>query len=365
MFKKTAALVLSLAALTLMAAGCKKSDTTGEIKLPIYGAEEISYEIATAQYMDISETDSVGAIIGYPFADNLYYPANAQIISFDAIKGKTVEEGQVLAELDSSALDYDISNQQTLVNSAYAASLSGGEAARLKYEIEKYTLDMMLAEKEKYTIRAPYDGIITYVKRASAGSDVEAGAVCCTVAPENKVEVYIDGGDAAKFRFGQTAIVKIDGKEYEATVVQAPDVAPAEANNNASRRAVFRLGEGVMDKLREENAMAISAGWATVYATTERKNVLAVPDSAVKTSGSYSYVTLVDGEERYKLSVTIGQSIGGYTEILNGIAEGDIVMADGSGTFSTDTKDDKEEENGGWGDWNGEWNGEWGDKERE
>ena len=107
--------------------------------------------------------------------------------------------------------------------------------------------------------------------------------------------------------------------------------------------------------------MALSAGWATVYITTERKNVLAVPDAAVKTTGTYSYVTLVDGEERFKFNVSIGESLGGYTEIKDGIAAGDLVIADGSGLFTTDIQDDNEEDDdNGWnGEWNGDWNGEW------
>ena len=89
-----------------------------------------------------------------------------------------------------------------------------------------------------------------------------------------------------------------------------------------------------MEQVLTDSAMAVSAGWATVFVTSERKNVLAVPDSAVKSSGTENYVTLVDGEERFKLKVTIGASLGGYTEILDGISAGDTVMAEGSGEFT-------------------------------
>lgn len=367
MFKRSAALILITGILSLTLAGCKGSSAAEEIRLPIYGEAEVNFEVATAQIMDISETQSMGAVIGYPNPDVLYYPAASQIVSYSAIKGKSVAEGDILAEINSADLDYEINNQQTVVNAAYGRA-SSSETARLTYEIEKYTLDMLLAEKERYIIRAPYDGIITDTNRGNVGDEVEAGDVCCTIAPEDRVEVYIDGGDASKLRFGQQVKVRIDGTDYAAEVVQAPDVAPASASNNAARRAVFRLEDGVMDRLREENEMAIAAGWATIFATTERKNVLAVPDAAVKTSGSFSYVTMVDGEERYRLNVTVGQSLGGYTEILNGIAEGDLVMADGSGLFTSNLNrdDDGDDNNGGdWGgewngDWNGEWNGDWG-----
>lgn len=354
MNKRATALLLALAIITGTATGCKRGgDAAEEIKLPIYGGNEISYEVATAQYMDITETESMGAVIGYPYADNLHYPADGQITFYSIVKGRAVIAGEVLAEMDSSDLDYEINNQQTIVDTAYARSLGGGETARLQYEIEKYTLDMLLAEKERYTIRAPYDGVVTYINRATVGDEVTGGDVCCTVAPAENVQIYIDGGDATKFRFGQSVTVKIDGDEYPAKVVMAPDMAPVTASGKAAKRAVFALEEGVMDMLLEEKAMAIAAGWATVYLTTEKKNVLAVPSSAVKTVGSSSSVTLLAGEERFRLGVTIGMSLGGYTEILNGISEGDVVIADGSGTFVSANNEENND------DFGGEWNGNW------
>lgn len=337
MIKKAAALLLSAGMIVCAATGCSSGTVAEEeIRLPIYGADEISYEIAVAQYMDITQTESMGATIGYPFADNLYYPADAQIISFNAVKGRDVVEGEVLAELDSADLDYEISNQQTIVNTAYAASLSGGQSAQLQYQIEQNKLDMMLEEKESYIIRAPYDGVVTAINRSSAGAQITGGDVCCSIAPVDKLEIYIDGGDAGKFRFGQPVIVKIDGVEYPATVAMAPDVAPATASGAAAKRAIFKLEDGVLDTIREENPLAITAGWATVYLTTQKKNVLAVPDAAVRSTGTSTSVTVVDGEERFRLPVTVGVSYGGYTEIRDGISMGDVVMAAGSGMFTTD-----------------------------
>ena len=331
---KKAATAVLLACAALLSGCSRRGNKDAEIQLPIYGAEAVRYEIAEAKYMDISDTQSIGVTIGYPYAVYLTYPADAQVMSFNALKGRTVTKGEVLAELDSSDLDYDISNQQTIVNAAYQSSLAGGRAAQLQYEIEQMKLDMMLAEKDSYTIKAPFDGIIAQTQAVSEGSQVTAGTLCCAVSELSKTEIYLEGSGASQFRYGQKVRIKIDSDYYDATVAQAPDMAPATAYGEAAKRVVFDLGDGVMDKIITDNAMAVSAGWATVYITSERKNVLAVPDSAVKTSGSESFVTLVDGEERYKLKVTIGASLGGYTEIINGISEGDIVIAEGSGVFT-------------------------------
>lgn len=354
MKKKLAVLFM---AMILVLSGCSvRSTADEEIKLPIYGADEISFEIATAEYRDLSETTTVGVTVGYPYSVYLTYPADALVTYYSITNGAVVSEGDILAELDSSDLDYAINNQQTILNAAYTASLSGNTADILQYEIEQSKLEMLQAEKEAYTIRAPFDGIITSVNRVTEGTVVTAGDVCCSVSEENKASIYLEGGEAANFRFGQKVQVKLDGVMYDATVVEAPDAAPETADY--ANIAVFALEDGVMEQIWEENPMAISAGWATVYVTENRNNVLAVPDEAIKSNGTKNYVTIVDGEERYKLYVTIGKQLGGYTEILNGISEGDIVMAQGSGVFSTSSDDNN---NGGFGgDWGGDFGGDRG-----
>ena len=328
--KKTAAALL--AAITLLT-GCSRGDASGEIQLPIYGASAVQYEIAEAKYMDLSETQSIGVTIGYPYAVYLTYPGDALVKSFNALKGRTVTKGEVLAELDSSDLDYDISNQQTIVNAAYQSSLSGSRADQLQYEIEQLKLDKMLEEKESYTIKAPFDGIITLTKAVTEGSTVTEGAVCCAVSEISKTEVYLDGGGASQFRFGQKVQVRIDTTMYDATVVQAPDAAPSEASGSAAKRTVFQLDNNAMEQVLTDSAMAVSAG---------------------KSSGTENYVTLVDGEERFKLKVTIGASLGGYTEILDGISAGDTVMAEGSGEFTDAEKSPDDQQ------LNGEPPKEWG-----
>ena len=67
MFRKVTALAAVLSITLCSAVGCSKSSSTqGEIQIPIYGAEEITYEVATAKYMDLTESKGIGATVGYP-----------------------------------------------------------------------------------------------------------------------------------------------------------------------------------------------------------------------------------------------------------------------------------------------------------
>ena len=330
--KKTLSVTLC-AALMLLTACRRGTDAAQEIRPPVYGADEIKFEVATAQYMDLSETQGIGATVGYPYSVYVTYPADALVMSYSATMGTEVSQGDILAELDSSGLDYEINNQQTLVNAS--------RGSQLDYALEQSRLEMLLAEKDAYTLRAPFDGVITYTKRLTEGSDARAGDVCFAISEKGRAMVYIDGSEASLFHFGQAVQIKLDGTTYDATVVQAPDAAPSD---QTVTRTIFALEDGVMAQIAEENPIAISAGWATVYLTTEKKNVLAVPDAAIKRTGSATYVTVVDGEERFKLSVTVGDSIGGYTQIIDGISEGDVVMSQGSGVFSgEDARDERGE----------------------
>ena len=90
---------------------------------------------------------------------------------------------------------------------------------------------------------------------------------------------------------------------------------------------------------------AVDAGWATIHAiTTRRVNVLAVPEKAIKKDGSKTYCSVLQGNEKYDLYVEVGATAGGYTEILSGLNEGDVVViseSTGSGSDNNNNKNDK------------------------
>ena len=60
------------------------------------------------------------------------------------------------------------------------------------------------------------------------------------------------------------------------------------------------------------------------YNNTE-KDALVVPSNAVYRTKSDSYVYLMKGNAKKKVSVTVGTATDAYTQILTGVKEGDVV----------------------------------------
>ena len=106
------------------------------------------------------------------------------------------------------------------------------------------------------------------------------------------------------------------------------------------------LSDDSLKKLINDNngITAVDAGWATIHAiTTKRVNVLAVPEKAIKKDGTKTYCSVLQGNEKYDLYVEVGVTAGGYTEILSGLNEGDVVvLSESTGNGSdNNNKNDK------------------------
>lgn len=81
----------------------------------------------------------------------------------------------------------------------------------------------------------------------------------------------------------------------------------------------------VLAELIEETPNAVRAGWATVGVVTKKYcNVLALPRNAVTVKDA-SYVYLYKDGQRIQTPVTVGDTVNGYTIILEGLREGDEV----------------------------------------
>ena len=344
------------AALALTLTACSaQGDTDGEIIIPIYQPDQL-FSTTTAQRMDLSSTQSIGASVGYAFSDALSTAHDGNLISINVTQYQELKEGDVIAVIDSSALNYTYLEQEIVTQSAYEQYLAtGSEADRLTYEYQNARLNAVQYEINSYTITAPYDCIVTDVARMiEPGTDLPGGTYICSVAYPNDIYVYLNvdpkSPTPSPFQLGSKVSVTLTGKSYEGTVVSYPastaykygesyKVQNLGWNNwggndplggptavDSSRYAIIGFEPEVLAALLEETPNAVIAGWATVVVTTEKMNgVLCVPASAVQ-SRDTTYVYLYENGQKLQIPVKTGASINGYTVILGGLKEGDVVI---------------------------------------
>ena len=341
------------AALALLLTACSTQGTVGgEIQIPIYHPEEL-FSTATVKRMDLSSTQSIGATIGYAFSDALSTAHDGNLISINVNQYQELKEGDVIAVIDSSALNYTYLEQEIITESAYDQYLAtGSEADRITYEYELARLNAVQYEIDSYTITAPYDCVVSDVARMiDPGTELPAGTYICSVAHPEDIYVYLNvdpkSPTPSPFQLGSKVSVTLTGASYEGTVVSFPastaykygdsyevqklgwgggDPLGGPTSADSSRYAIIGFEPEVLAAMIEETPNAVVAGWATVVVTTERvNNVLCVPSAAVK-SRDTTYVYLYENGQKLQIPVKTGASINGYTVILGGLKEGDEVI---------------------------------------
>ena len=375
------ALAAGILALSLSA--CSMQDKVDkEIQLPIY-ENNVKINTVKAEIKDLEESEKAAAAIGYATADTLTASVKGNLITFNASPYQFYKEGEVIAAIDSSDMEYEYKKQSIYTEAAREEyQRLGTEAARLEYEYQKALLDEVEYRRDQYVVYAPYDCIVTDVPTRIVGEELEAGSYICSVAPEGDVFVYI-GFDPARdkttpFKLGTKVGVTLTGKTYEGTVVSMPQSGAydhplrfmsdpvnlempgfvvtdstkpaysAEGLGLASdgrhvQNTIFGSPQGgptaadskynimirfeseVLKELLEETPNAVKAGWATVTVVTKRySGVLVLPSNAVTVKDT-SYVYLYHEGQRIQTPVAVGDTVGGYTVILAGLREGDEV----------------------------------------
>lgn len=322
MLKKILAVVCALACVFTVV-GCE-DEVSKEIKIPIYNdSEGENYKTATVELRDIVATKSVAGEVGYIYAEPLRLPAESNILEYKVKKGDKLSAGDVIAVFDSSDLQYDYNNKQILVNNAYSKyAASGSQLDYANYMRLKSELDLIGYEIEQYTIKAPYDCVVTKAEYFNIGSVVEGGKTVCTVAKPGEVYIYAKNNHEA-FATGANVGLKFGTNEiYEGTVVMTS----TGGRNGLNSYTVIKLKDGEYERVNEEVGNIVSSGWATILATTyEDYDVVCIPDEAVVKVAGETYCYIMSNGRRSRISIELGQSVDGYTVVLSGLAEGDVI----------------------------------------
>ena len=199
----------------------------------------------------------------------------------------------------------------------------------------------LLDAKEKladYFVRAPFDGVISKAD-VKKGDSVSSATVLATVITRQKLaEISLNEVDAAKIKVGQKATFTFDAIPELTITGQVAEIDAVGAVSQGVVTYNVKIAFDTQDE-RVKSAMSVSA--AIVIAA--KPNVLLVSNSAVKSQGGVNYVEIVDGDDRSitlaanatgailknnprRQPVEIGTASDEFTEITNGLNEGDVIV---------------------------------------
>ena len=209
-------------------------------------------------------------------------------------------------------------------SSSESGSLDRGGKSQLEAnaQMERIGSEDALASMEevKGGILADFNGVVTEVE-AVEGSIPQQGEKLVTVESTDKVKVEISVSkyDLEKIAVGQTASIDIAGKKYDGKVTKVNGM----ATTNASGAAVIGA-EIEIDNPDAGIYLGIEARVEVHMASVT--GVVAIPVELINSDKEGDFVFVVENGVVAKRRITTGISSDSYSEVLDGLSEGDAVI---------------------------------------
>jgi len=176
---------------------------------------------------------------------------------------------------------------------------------------------------------APIDGVVAQVT-TQEGETVAAGMnspTFVTIIDLGKLEVaaYVDEVDIGRVVIGQRATFTVDSFPDVDFTGKVTAVYPrAVIQSNVVNYITTLSIDNSQGRLKPDMTATIN------IVLEERRDVLAVPEKALRREGGRRIVHLVNGEGSIARTVRVGRRGGGFIEIIEGLKKGDVVLINGS-----------------------------------
>jgi membrane fusion protein (multidrug efflux system) len=267
---------------------------------------------------------------------------SGRISRFGFADGQRVRRGQLLVQLDDTLQAAQLRqaealagiartnlqrNRELVAQNFVSQSVVDQSAASLEVAVAQVALAQ--AQLSRMKILAPFDGVAG-IRSVDVGDYVKDGADLVNI--EDTTQVWVDfrlpERYLAQLRPGQQVEVALDampGRSFRARI----DALDSQLDAN---------GRSLLVRARLANpdgALRTGMFARTRTLLAVRDSALVVPEEALVPQGGKQYlIKVVDGAQgkvSQRLEARIGVRVPGKVEILNGVAEGDVVVTAGQG----------------------------------
>jgi membrane fusion protein, macrolide-specific efflux system len=295
------------------------------------------YATTAAKRGDISEViEGHGAVFVPAETLNLYFRQSGKLKAIYCKFDQLVKKGDLLGELDTDSLKNQIQQQEIIISKvqttyqqlqAVNSDAYSLQQAAIDIELEKTRLGDLKKQLEQSKIIAPTDGKVISVEPCKPGESIEQYHGIIQIIDPQRLELTYtknkeDKGVLECLKLGvHVQVILSKDETCEGTVVMTPE----EVLNNAS--GDFK--DKILIKLKDIPPDAQPDEIATIrLVPLSRSNVIILPQRVIHSEAGRNFVTVfLNGmkKERYvELGITDGRNV----EILSGVKEGEVVLAD-------------------------------------
>ena len=270
------------------------------------------------------------------------YPSTSPTVTAAMAAEKQAYAGYKQAQAGVAQAEAGVSQAKSGLKKAQAASPgSTKSAAQAGVRQAQAGLDAAEQALEDATLVAPIDGVVLFNSAASISGAGAKPAEGTAVSPQSapftivdlealKFAAEVDEADVDRVKVGMPGKVTLDsfpGEEFTTTVTR---INPA-AQPTATGGTVFAVELGLVDT--EKDILIGMKGDATIEVSS-RGAALTIPVEALFSEGGTDYVYVVSNDTLKKVEVTVGATTDTEVEILEGLAEGDVVALSGSTQYT-------------------------------
>ena len=324
----------------------------GSIACNPFGDEESEVEQQLVEVVRGDLTVSVSGSGNIEVANEakLSFSSGGRIDRIYVEEGDEVSEGNVLAKLDTSALElaltqaivaqaqaevarddaeYNLNQLKNVLHASYdrvKVAESQLESAELQAEATEQAVAEAQKQLDEATISAPFDSVVARVavdEKDTVSSATTIIHLIDLTTMELKVEV--DEIDIPDVRLNQKAVIEVDA--LPALQVEGKVISISPLSTEEGGVVVYEVKIGV--DVPEGSDLKVGMSATADIIVHERSNVLLAPTRAVgEDSHGKPMVKVMVNEQIEERPVVIGISDGFQTEIVDGLNEGEVVVVE-------------------------------------
>ncbi len=323
--------IIVAAAAALSLTGCYFFPAEEELlEPPTVPIEDVAYSTYTAKIKDIAnQTMASGYVVSKSEYNAGFTESGGMLKKIHVVPGQYVEEGDLLAELDTGNLEYLYEQQKLIVEKARLTYLSSGSStAKLDYEMEQNTLAEYERQMNVSHLYAGMSGQVCFIQDMKPGEKVTAYKTIIKIIDPTKLFVQYTSNTLRAFPINQDVTITVDGMEYKGYVSKTPNDVVEGLYDEFEHLATNT--ESIFCEFKDNIPSYLTVGkLADITAVYEiHKDAVVISKNLVKTDDDdRTYVIILDENDNKKeVDVTVGITNATEAEIVSGLKAGDRVV---------------------------------------
>lgn len=332
------------AIMCLSAGGCYLLPDEEEVlDAPTVKASDVTYFTVTAKKKDLEKkivaTGTVTAENQYTLS---YEKQSGTVSKFYVKAGDKVKKGDVICDLDTYDLDYQIEEKQLYLEKAklkvdiiYEGGGSQAEidSAYVDVQLLEKELEKLQAQKEDSSLKSPIDGVVSSLSDVRAGDNVNPGQTIATVIDTSALYIAIQPDDLTQYDIDTEVQIRIGEDYYDGVVFMTPkkladyQAEQKEDHNNVDDTGIDYQADTIYVRFKDTApAEAVGQLADTILVLDSVKDAIVISNNLIKKVDGTKVVYVLKNGEKTAVEVETGLSTGSQTEIRSGLNEGDEIV---------------------------------------